>query len=172
MRHVWQRMPGSWCRVGTENHENDLATTHKSVAAIETKSSSGAELLFRLITGRVWLGMKPAVLHFKKKDLVNIPEVLNLCNIHRYCSGKKSGHSQMSSSQDGQWRLLYRGQGRCNKFGERGMIWKRIIAYTRMATWSPPEDEEWNLRLQMMRLPECEGKFDRSLYSYRSMLGE
>jgi hypothetical protein len=67
--------------VSTENDGNDLVTTHRSVAAAEVNSTSGAELRCRLITGSGRPGTKEAVLHFKKKQRANVPEVLNLYKI-------------------------------------------------------------------------------------------
>jgi hypothetical protein len=73
------------------------------VAAAEANSSSGAELGCRLITGSVRLGTKTSALHFKKKELLNIPEILYLHNISSVqLRQKKDSDSQMRSSQDGQ----------------------------------------------------------------------
>jgi hypothetical protein len=60
--------------------EKDIITTHRSAMANEANWSSGIELGHRLIPP-LWLGTEAAILHFKKKNLVNIPEVLDLYNI-------------------------------------------------------------------------------------------
>jgi hypothetical protein len=51
------------------------------MVAAEANTSSGAELRCGLIVGNVRLRTKAAVLHFKNKELVSIPEVLDLDNI-------------------------------------------------------------------------------------------
>jgi hypothetical protein len=60
--------------------KNVSATTHRSVMANETKSLSGIELGCSLITRSM---TKADALHFKKENLVNISEALDLTTFHR-----------------------------------------------------------------------------------------
>jgi hypothetical protein len=82
--------------------------------------------------------MKAAVLHFKNQNLVNIPEALNLYNTSLVTQAKSlDTHKYIVANVASQDRCTeFKGTDR---FDERDMTRKRVITYTRMATWSPTE---------------------------------